>query len=334
MRNFKETQTTDNLFGFMSGLISQEPIYVIGHINPDTDSICSAMAYVDLKAQLQQYNYIACRLGEINRETRFVLDYFDVPGPALIENVSGKSVVLVDHNEEAQSAKGRVNAKIIEIIDHHRIANLETFEPIYITMEPLGSTASIIFKKYLDNKLLPSKEMAGLLLSAVLSDTLVLTSPSCTNEDKYFANNLSGLAEIKDYEAFGLDILKAGAALEGLTAEEILATDRKKYIFGDIVSYISQIKTFHIAQILADEKSLTQAMEDYLHKTKGNLAVLMVTDLTENSSYLFIAGEGAPLVHSAFGKKSSCIYLQNTVSSKMQIIPQLTKTVISTRKDI
>ena len=162
-------------------------ILIFGHKNPDTDTICSAIVYNNLK-RLQGMDTEAVRLGELNDETKYALEYFGVSTPRLVESLKeGQHVILVDHNEFQQSANGIENAVIREVIDHHRIANFETAAPLYYRAEPLGCTATILKKIYEEQSVHINKQMAGLMLSAIISDSLLLKSPTCTLRDKVAA---------------------------------------------------------------------------------------------------------------------------------------------------
>lgn len=306
-------------------LINKDPVYIFGHQNPDTDSICSALAYADLKANQGMYNYIPARLGEINRETNFVLSYFSSLKPQLITNCSNKNVVLVDHNEKSQSALGLETANILEIIDHHRIANLETKAPLYVYMEPLGSTATIIYKRFLSARLLPSKNTAGLLLSALLSDTLILASPTTTDEDRLMAVSLASLAEIEDYKKYGKAMITEGSSLDGYSIPEILAIDRKMFTFGKISAFISQVTTYKAEPVIAKKKDLIEYMDLFLKENNATLSAVIITDLSKNSSTLFVTGEDAKLAHTAFNMQGDTAVLKDIVSRKTQIIPPLTE---------
>src|SRR5690625_1922222 len=190
-----------------------DKLLIFGHKNPDTDSICSAIAYADLKTSLG-FNVEPVRLGVINKETEYALGHFDVSEPRLIEKVDEdiKDVILVDHNEFQQSVDNIEDVRIVEVIDHHRIANFETSEPLYFRAEPVGCTATIIYKMYQENGIKLSETIAGLLLSAIISDSLLFKSPTCTKEDVDTAHALAKIANV-DVDTYGLDMLKAGADL-------------------------------------------------------------------------------------------------------------------------
>lgn len=168
---------------------------VFGHKNPDTDTICSAIAYADLKNKIG-VQAEAVRLGEINGETQYALDFFKQEAPRFIETAANetKQVILVDHNEFQQSVSDIDQVQVTEVIDHHRIANFETSEPLYYRAEPVGCTATILNKMYKEHQVTIEKEIAGLLLSAIISDSLLFKSPTCTQQDVDAAHELAKIA--------------------------------------------------------------------------------------------------------------------------------------------
>ncbi|WP_278390111.1 DHH family phosphoesterase, partial [Acidaminococcus fermentans] len=175
-----------------------ENIIITGHKNPDTDSICSALSYTWIKGQLGE-KVTACRAGNVNPETRFVLDYWKVDAPALVEKVEeGQKIILVDHNEMSQAVDGLDKADLVEIIDHHRLGGIVTSNPLFVRMQPVGCTATILYNVAVENNLTLPKEIAGLLFSAISSDTLYFKSPTTTEKDKEAAGALAKIAGIAD----------------------------------------------------------------------------------------------------------------------------------------
>ena len=167
-------------------------VLVFGHKNPDTDSICSSLAMANLQTKLRGEEVISCRLGEINEETKYALNYFKVEAPKLIEKVDeGQEVILVDHNEFTQSVEGIENAKILAVVDHHRINNFQTSEPLFYYAQPVGCTATVLFELYKSNNVEIEQQIAGLMLSAIISDTLLLKSPTTTDKDKKAVEELA-----------------------------------------------------------------------------------------------------------------------------------------------
>lgn len=301
-------------------------IYIFGHQNPDTDTIVSAMAWADLNHQLGNNQYVAARLGKLSRETQFVLDRFKLDTPELLTDATGKQVVLVDHNDFKQSAPNIDQADILAIVDHHRIAGIETAIPLYITMEPLGSTASIIYKKYEHHNLTINPAMAGGLLSAIISDTLGLTSPTTTSEDEVIAADLANIAGV-DIKTYGDEMLRAGASLEGFTPADIFGQDRKRFDFADTGAYVGQVFTFDVDQVLTQKAQLLATMQAYIDANDASLAILAITNLGTNDSTLYACGRNIDVAHRAFNFTGDETFLPGVVSRKSQLVPPLTAAV-------
>ena len=302
-------------------------ILVIGHKNPDTDSICSAIAYSELKNKLGQ-NTKPVRAGELNKEAEFVMDYFKSEIPALNPDISGRDVILVDHNERTQTADGFEGAKILELIDHHRIANFNVDEPLKVRMEPVGCTSTIIFDMYKENGLLPDKITAGLMLSAIISDTLLFKSPTCTEKDTIAGRELSKIAEI-DLAVYGVEMLKAGTALDDKTINELLNMDMKIFDVNDFKIGIAQINAVDEKAILAKKEEILLEISNIMKSDNLNMFMFVVTNILTNNSMGLVAGEKQEIVEKAFNSKiiNSELTLEGIVSRKKQIVPPLTKTL-------
>lgn len=301
-------------------------VFVTGHKNPDTDSICSALSYAALK-QAQGVEAVAVRLGEVNKETQYALDYFQVEVPEQIASVEEKqAVMLVDHNEPAQSVDGLDKAELLEIVDHHRLGGLNTANPIFVHIEPVGCTATIITKMFDCQKVELPKKIAGLLLSAIVSDTVLFKSPTCTEQDKAAAEKLAVIAGV-NLKEYGMAMLKAGADLGDLTPAQIAKTDSKPFSFGNYKAIVAQISVMDTADILAKKAELVAAMQELCQNEGYDMSLLMVTDIMEESTELVFVGEPKQLIADAFGKDASgdSIYLPGVMSRKKQIVPQLTE---------
>ena len=302
-------------------------ILVFGHKNPDTDTICSAIAYVELKNKLGK-DVKAVRLGEINEETKYALNYFKVEKPELVENVAGKEIILVDHNERTQTADGFEEAKVLELIDHHRISNFNVDEPLYARVEPVGCTATIILKLFKENGLAPSKETAGLMLSAIISDTLLFKSPTCTQCDAKAGKELAEIAGV-DLKEYGLEMLKAGTALGDKSEAELLNMDMKIFeIDGEKIG-VAQVNTVNEAEVLERKEKLLAEIDNIIAKEGLKFFMLAITNILTNDSAALISGDGNDVVEKAFGEKvdSNLVTLKGVVSRKKQIIPPLTKAI-------
>ena len=301
-------------------------VFITGHKNPDTDSICSALSYAALK-QAQGVEAVAVRLGEVGKEAQYALDYFQVEAPELIASVEEKqAVMLVDHNEPAQSVDGLDKAELLEIVDHHRLGGLNTANPIFVHIEPVGCTATIITKMFDCQKVELPKKIAGLLLSAIVSDTVLFKSPTCTEQDKAAAEKLAVIAGV-NLKEYGMAMLKAGADLGDLTPAQIAKTDSKPFSFGRYKAIVAQISVMDTADILAKKAELVAAMQELCQNEGYDMSLLMVTDIMEESTELVFVGEPKQLIADAFGKDASgdSIYLPGVMSRKKQIVPQLTE---------
>ena len=302
-------------------------ILVFGHKNPDTDTICSAIAYAELKNKLGK-DVKAVRLGEVNEETKYALNYFKVEKPELVENVAGKEIILVDHNERTQTADGFEEAKVLELIDHHRISNFNVDEPLYARVEPVGCTATIILKLFKENGLAPSKETAGLMLSAIISDTLLFKSPTCTQCDAKAGKELAEIAGV-DLKEYGLEMLKAGTALGDKSEAELLNMDMKIFeIDGEKIG-VAQVNTVNEAEVLERKEKLLAEIDNIIAKEGIKFFMLAITNILTNDSTALVSGNGNDVIEKAFGEKvdSNLVTLKGVVSRKKQIIPPLTKAI-------
>ena len=302
-------------------------ILVFGHKNPDTDTICSAIAYAELKGKLGK-DVKAVRLGEVNEETKFVLDYFKVEKPELIESVSGKEIMLVDHNERTQTADGFEEAKVLELVDHHRISNFNVDEPLYVRMEPVGCTATIILKLFKENNLLPSPTTAGLMLSAIVSDTLLFKSPTCTECDVKAGKELAEIAGV-NVEEYGLEMLKAGTALGGKSESELINMDMKIFEVDGSKIGVAQVNTVNEAELLERKEKLLEEINNIINKEGLKFFIFAITNILSNDSTGIVAGDGNAIIEKAFNEKidNNLIALKGVVSRKKQIIPPLTKAI-------
>ncbi|WP_078554125.1 manganese-dependent inorganic pyrophosphatase [Bacillus alkalicellulosilyticus] len=303
-----------------------EKVLIFGHKSPDTDTICSAIAYADLKTKIGE-NVEPVRLGEVNGETQFALDYFKKEAPRFVETVANEAsqVILVDHNERQQSVSDIADVQITEVIDHHRVANFETRDPLYFRVEPVGCTATILNKMYKENGVQIEKEIAGLMLSAIISDSLLFKSPTCTQQDVDAAKELAEIAGV-DAEKYGLDMLKAGADLSDKTIEQLLSLDAKEFSMGSSKVEIAQVNTVEVSDVFARQSELEAAIQDVIAKKELDLFVLVVTDILNNDSTILALGTATAAVEKGFNVTldNNTALLKGVVSRKKQVVPQLT----------
>ena len=300
--------------------------YIFGHQNPDTDAISSAIIMVDFEQQTGNSEATAYRLGEVSAETKYALDHFKIDAPILLnDDLEGQNVILVDHNEFQQSAETIAKANILNVVDHHRIANFETAGPLYYRAEPVGCTATILYKMYKERNFDIKPEIAGLMISAIISDSLLFKSPTCTEEDINAAKALKDIANV-DLDEYGLEMLKAGASTTDKSAEELLTMDAKSFNMGDYVTRIAQVNTVDIDEVSNRKDELEKAMLETSTNEKYDLFVLVVTDIINSDSKILVVGAEKDKVGQAFNVQldDGMAFLSGVVSRKKQVVPQIT----------
>ncbi|HAO6429799.1 TPA: manganese-dependent inorganic pyrophosphatase [Listeria monocytogenes] len=300
---------------------------VFGHKNPDTDTICSAISYAELK-KAQGADIEAVRLGELNSETAFVLDYFQVTAPRLVQTVANEvsEVALVDHNERQQSVDDIDDVTVTAVVDHHRIANFETSDPLYYRAEPVGCTTTILLKMFRENEVEVSKTVAGLMLSAIVSDTLLFQSPTCTEEDKVAAQKLAQIADV-DIQSYGMEMLKAGADVSKKTVAELLL-DAKEFNMNDNKVEIAQINVVDVNDVLSRRAEVEALMTQNIVDKGLDLYLFVITNILTNDSVGIAIGSKTAVVEEAYGVKfvENQAPLKGVVSRKKQVVPILTDT--------
>ena len=304
-----------------------EKILVIGHKNPDTDSICSSLAMANLQSKIRGEEVISCRLGEINEETKYALNYFKVEAPKLIEKVDeGQEVILVDHNEFTQSVEGIEKAKILAVVDHHRINNFQTSEPLFYYAQPVGCTATVLFELYKSNDVDIEPQIAGLMLSAIISDTLLLKSPTTTDKDKKAVEELAKIANV-DISKYGLEMLKAGTNLDKYTEEELINLDAKTMEKEGIKYIIAQVNTVSIPDVLKRKEKIEQEINKEITSKGLSLFVFVITDIVNSNSTAIVLGDRTDAISKTYEIKDNLAEMPGVVSRKKQVLPLVEKNI-------
>lgn len=239
-----------------------------------------------------------------------------------------KKIILLDHNERSQSAHGIEDAEVLEIIDHHRIADIQTGLPIYFRNEPVGSTSTIIASIFFDNGIRPTKKTAGLLCAAIISDTLLFKSPTSTATDKLIIKRLADICNL-DIDSFAQEMFKAGTSLEGKSAEQLLHQDLKIFTLGSLKIGVAQISTMDLEGFSKLKTDMLSLMEKEADQGGYSLLIMMVTDIIKGGSQMLVAGEKKELVAHAFKVKlvDNSVYVPGVLSRKKQVIPPLTSAI-------
>lgn len=296
---------------------------IFGHKNPDTDSIMSSMVMANLENQLGN-EAIPVRLGKINKETEYVFNYLQIERPEEISDIEdGQNVILVDHNESTQSANNISNANILKVVDHHTMNFVAPYQ-LYYRAEPVGCTATVLYKMYKEYDVEITKTIATLMLSAIISDTLLLKSPTCTKEDKVIAEKLAKLAEV-DLEKYGKDLLKAGTDISDFTPEEVINIDSKLFEKGGKKFKIAQINTADIDDVFKNKAYFETAINNEIANENLDLYVFAATDILNSNSKIISLGNDSNIVEKAYGVTldDHTAMLENVVSRKKQMLPKI-----------
>ena len=302
-----------------------EKIIVFGHRSPDTDTICSSLVMADLQTKIRGEEVTACRLGEINEETKYVLNYFNAEAPKYIEKVEeGQSVILVDHNEFSQSVEGIEHAKIEAVVDHHRINNFQTSEPLFYYAQPVGCTSTLLFELYKMNNIEIETKVAGLMLSAIVSDTLLLKSPTTTEKDKKAVEELAKIAKI-NIDEYGLEMLKAGTDLDKYTEEELIRLDAKKVEKEDIKYVIAQVNTVSIPDVLKRKAKIEEEINKEILAKGLSLFVFVITDIVNSNSEAIVLGDRTDAISKSYEINDNIAVMPGVVSRKKQVLPLVEK---------
>lgn len=301
---------------------------IFGHQNPDTDAIGTAIAYSYLQNKLG-YNTEPVALGEANDETTFALKKFGFEAPRVIKTAANEvdKVMLVDHNEPQQSVSDIDKVTVTHVVDHHRIMNFNTTSPLFYLDEPVGCTSTIMYDLYRYNDVEIPKNIAGIMLSAIISDTLLLKSPTTTDKDKKAVEALAEIAGV-DYQSYGLEELKAGTNIADKSEEELIDLDAKSFELNGQTARVAQINVVDLPEAMERKDSFLKAMEDASEAENYDLFMLLITNVLDSDSKALVVGNdnAKAAFEKAFGKVvDSEIDLPGVVSRKKQVVPQLTE---------
>lgn len=308
-----------------------DKILVFGHQKPDTDAIGSSygFSYLSNHRPNGALNTEVVALGTPNEETQFVLDYFGVKAPRVVKSAKEEgvdTVILTDHNEFQQSISDIEDLTIYGVVDHHRVANFNTAAPLFMTVEPVGSASSIVYRKFLEANVEIPKEVAGLLLSGLISDTLLLKSPTTHVTDHKVAKELAEIAGV-NLEEYGLAMLKAGTNLSTKTAEELIDIDAKTFELNGSNVRIAQVNTVDIPEVLERLSDIKAAINASMTANGYDDFVFMITDIVNSNSEIIALGAHPEKSEAAFNftLADDHAFLAGVVSRKKQVVPQLTE---------
>jgi manganese-dependent inorganic pyrophosphatase len=298
--------------------------YIFGHTNPDSDSIVGAISLSYLKNQLGE-DCIPTRQGEISPETEFILNKFGGKLPELKTSVAGEKVYIVDFSDKAQAPKDIMEATILGIVDHHKLGDLTTDTPLECWIRPIGCTNTVIKEMYDYHGVKIPKDIAGMMLCAILSDTVIFKSPTCTKVDTKACRELAKIAEVEDYKALGMEMFIVKSAVAGATARELNTRDYKEFDMGSSRVGIGQLEVVDLSVFEGMKDGLFEDMKKL--KEEGNLhsVLILLTDIMKEGSQLLVVSDDESKIERAFECKleNSEVWLDGVLSRKKQIIPFL-----------
>ncbi|MEM1578487.1 MAG: manganese-dependent inorganic pyrophosphatase [Archaeoglobaceae archaeon] len=314
-----------------------QEVYVVGHKNPDTDTVCSAIAFAYLwnkwketgavsKVMKLEGSAIAAVQGELNAETKFVLEKFGIKAPEKLTNGAGKKIALVDHSEKAQTVENIDKAEIVAIVDHHKIGDITTPNPILFVNIPAGSTATVLKILFDKTGIEIPKNIASILLASILSDTVIFKSATTTELDKVVAQELAKIAGITDITKFGIEVKAKLSEVEGMSAKDIMMRDFKDFNMGGKKVGIGQIELLDLSLIEKRKDEIYAELKK--KKAEGYHSVfLMLTDIMKEGTELLAVTDDPKVLEKAFGKKleGRSVWLDKVMSRKKQVVPPLEK---------
>ena len=302
------------------------PICVVGHSNPDTDSVTAAIAYAnflnatgaDAKACMQ------ISAENLNPESKVVLEKFGLAAPEEITDAAGKDVALVDFSDVAQAPANIGDANVVGIVDHHKIGDIVTNSPIFFYAKPVGCTGTVLLEMYKSNNIDLPKDIAGGMLCAILSDTVNFKSPTCTDADKAAVAELLEITGVTDQDALFMDMLKAKSSVEGVSMKDLIFRDYKDFDMNGKKVGIGQIELAALDQVADIRDGLYKAVEEV--KADGRHSVLfMLTDVVKEGTDLMVVSDDPAVIEGAFiGKiEGQSMWVDGMMSRKKQVVPSL-----------
>lgn len=306
------------------------PIYVLGHTNPDSDSICGAISLAYLKTQLG-HPCVPARQGEISPETRFILEKFGVETPMLKTEYAGEEVYIVDHSDLAQSPKDIKQATILGIVDHHKLGDITTDTPLECWIRPVGCSNTIIKQMFDYHGVEIPKNIAGIMLCAILSDTVIFKSPTCTREDTKAVKELAKIAGVEDPRALGMEMFMVKSAVKGASPRELIMRDYKDFNMSGSMVGIGQLEVVDLSVFDQMKEALFAELEVMKNENNRHSTLLLLTDIITEGSQLLCVSDAPEKIERAFGVtlENRQAWLPKVLSRKKQVVPFLEKVFAS-----
>ncbi len=302
--------------------------YVCGHSNPDTDSVAAAIGYATLAKAMGEdaVAVMQSSADKLNPESQVVLEKFGLAAPEEITDAAGKQIALVDHSDIAQAPANIGDAEVVAIVDHHKVGDITTNNPILVNCQPVGCTCTVLNEMYKLNNVEIPKDVAGAMLAAILSDTVNFKSPTCTDKDKAAVAELKVIAGVEDTDALFMDMLKAKSAVDGVAPMDLLFRDYKDFDMNGKKMGVGQLELATLDQVAAIRDDLLGAMKE-TQADGRHTVLLMLTDVVKEGTDLVVVSEDPALIEGAFNGKldGTSFWIDGMMSRKKQTVPALQK---------
>lgn len=300
-------------------------IYIIGHKSPDLDSVAATVAYAELKNKLEDVNiYKSAVPGSINAETEYILRETNFEAPEELFDISNKKVILVDHNEKVQSCDGIDEAEIVEVLDHHKV-DFNFRDPILFRSFPFGSTCTIIADEFFKHDIAISQNLAKLMLGAIMVDTVITKSPTCTKKDLDIIEKLSKISGEEDWKQFGLELFKIRSSVSNLSISEIVKSDFKDFSTESGKIGVGQVETVDLSEFDSIQDDLLKELNKLKDSGAYHTVILFITDIIKEGSLFLVTSNELNKVQESFGENfdNNREYIDGILSRKKQVIPKM-----------
>ena len=300
-------------------------VYVVGHKSPDTDSVAAAIAYAALM-KAKGEDFVPAVSGKLNPESEVVLKQFGFPTPEILTDATGKKIALVDHSDLAQAPDNLSAGEVVAVVDHHKIGDVTTNQPIFFCNMPVGCSCTVLKILYDLDGVKVDPKVAGIMLSAILSDTVNFKSPTCTEADKKAVKELAAIAGVKDTDAIFMEMLKAKSAVAGVPPMDLLHRDYKDFDMKGKKVGVGQLELATLDQVASMRDALYAAMKEQKGSERHSV-LLMLTDVVKEGTDLMVISDDPARIESAFGKKlqGTSMWIDGMMSRKKQTVPNLQK---------
>ena len=300
-------------------------VYVFGHKNPDSDSIVGAISLSYLKNQVEDEEYIPARQGEISAETEFILKQFGYEDklPLFKTSVAGEKVFIVDSTDRAHFQDDIDEATILGIADHHKLGDLQTNTPLEAWIRPIGCSNTVIYEMYRAYGIEVPQDIAGMMMMAILSDTVIFRSPTCTKVDTKAVKELAAIAGIEDYKQLAMEMFIVKSAVDGASARDLNTRDYKEFYMNGTKVGVGQLEMVDISVLEPREEELMEDMKKMKEENGLHTVLILLTDIMKEGSKLLVVSDDASKIEKAFNVKleNNKTWLDGVLSRKKQVIP-------------